>query len=254
MKKFLDPARCSQYVPDVSSAPTATVLSSLPDPQPDRRDTGAPAPSRTGRLLGFLRKVVGYGKELAVSLQQRVAPCSCSYHLVTVMRNFGTVDIGLILACITRALLRASALEARLVSRGDQPDDAPALARINPERRSRPAQRSDQDADPTVVQMPTPEKLAAQIRHRPAGAVLADICFDLGIGTNHPLWPELRSVINENGGNATALMLRIFKRERKAMEHGRTGVWAPKPVPLFPPLFPPEPPAPLAAASGAGPP
>jgi hypothetical protein len=243
------------------AAPTAAVLSSLPDPPPDRPAPSAPTPSRTGRLLGFLRKVIGYGKELSASLQQRVAPCPCSYHFITVMRNFGTVDIALILASITRALLRASALEARLISRGDQPDDAPALARITPERRPRPArppaQQSDPNADPTVVQMPTPENIAAQIRHRAAGAVLADICFDLGIGTNHPLWPELRSVINENGGNATALMLRIFKREHKAMEHGRTGVWAPKPVPLFPAQFPPEPPAwpaPLAAASGAGPP
>jgi hypothetical protein len=250
----------------VRTSPAPAGLPDLPDPQLDRADTGTPAPNRAGRLLGFLRKVIGYGKELAASLQQRAAPCP--EHVVRVMRDFGTADIGLILASITRALLRAAALEARVASRGDQPDDVPAPARAIPERLPRPTPRhtrlpagqSDTDADPRIVRMPTPEKIAAQIRRRPAGAVLADICFDLGIGTNHPLWPELRSVINENGGNAVALMLRIFRRERKAMEHGRTGVWADDPVPLFLTPFPPAPPAwlvpnaPSAAASGAGPP
>jgi hypothetical protein len=261
MKIVLVPVLGLCYESCMGPSPTAAVLSSLPDPPTDRPDTSVPASSRAGRLMGFLRKVVGYGKEIAASLRQRVSPCPCAYHLVTVMRNFGTVDIGLILASITRALLRAEALEARLVSRGDQPDDAPARTRATPARLPRPArppaQQHDTDAEPAVLRMPTPEAIAAQIRRRPVGAVLADICFDLGIGTNHPLWPELRTVINENGGNATALMLRIFKRERKAMEHGRTGVWADKPVPLFPdqPITAPSAwTVPLAAASGADPP
>jgi hypothetical protein len=242
---------------------TPADVTTCPVPPPDGPDTSAPPPSRAKRLLNVLRKVIGYGKEIAASLQQRVSPCP--KNVVTVMRNFGTVDIGLILASITRALLRASALEARVVSRGDQPDDAPVAVRAIPERQPRstarltrlPAEPSDTEADPRVVRMPTPQEIAAQIRRRPAGAVLADICFDLGIGTNHPLWPELRTVIDENGGNSTALMLAFFRREGKGMKHGRTGVWADDPVPLYPAQCPPAPaawPAPLAAASGAGPP
>jgi hypothetical protein len=113
----------------MSAAPTPAALPHLPDPPPDRPVPSAQKPSRAGRLLNVLRKLIGYGKEVAAALQKRVSPCPCSYHLVTVTRNFGTADIGLILASITRALLRATALEARLVSRGDRPDDAPVTAR-----------------------------------------------------------------------------------------------------------------------------
>jgi hypothetical protein len=241
----------------VSATPTTTGPSSLPDPQQDRPVTDAQAPSRAGRLLGVLRKLIDYGKGLAASLQQRASPSP--EHLVIVTRNFGTADIGLILAYITRALLRAAALEARLVSRGDRPDAAPACAGAASERRPRrtrpPAEQCDKDVDPRVVHLPTPEKIAAQIRRRRAGAVLADICYDLGISTNHPLWRDLRSVINENGGDFTALMIRIFRRDGKAMAGGRTGVWAPAPAQsaLSPPALP-APCAPLVLVSGTRPP
>jgi hypothetical protein len=216
-------------------------------------------------MLNVLRKLIDYGREIATSLQQRVSPCPCSYHLVTVARNFGTADFGLILASITRALLRAAALEAWLVSRGDRPDEAtvPARAPSEPQPRSPtspPAERCDKDPAPRVVRMPTPQNIAAQLRRRPAGAVLADICFDLGITTRHPLLQQLRSVIKENGGDFTRLLLAIFRRERKAMAQGRTGVWSPTFAPtapvqsdLTPPAWP-APHAPLAAASGADPP
>ncbi|HVC59306.1 MAG TPA: hypothetical protein VND19_02935 [Acetobacteraceae bacterium] len=245
----------------MSAAPNAAAPPDLPDPQPDRPAAGTPAPSRTGRLLGVLRKLIDYGKQLAASLQQHASPAN----LAVVTRNFGTADIGLILAYITRALLRAAALEARLVSRGDRPDEAPARASTASERRRPrpgrpPAEQSDKDADPRVVRMPTPEKIAAQIRRRPAGAVLADICLDLGITTSHPLLQELRAVINANGGDFTALLLAIFRRDRKAMAGGRTGVWSSTPAQpaLAPPALAPPPwpapCAPLAPASGAGPP
>ncbi len=244
----------------MSAAPNTAAPPDLPDPQPDRPAAGTPAPSRTGRLRCVLRKLIDYGKELAASLQQHVSPTN----LAVVTRNFGTADIGLILACITRALLRAAALEAWLVSRGDRPDDAPARARASSERQPRagqpPAERRDGDADPRVVRMPTPEKIAAQIRRRPAGAVLADICLDLGIAPSHPLWQELRSVINENGGNFTGLLIAIFRRDRKAIAGRRADAGSPALAPpaiapsaIAPPAWP-APCAPLARASGAGPP
>jgi hypothetical protein len=246
----------------MSAAPNAAAPPDLPDPQPDRPAAGTPGLSRTGRLRCVLRKLIDYGKELASALrrQQHISPAN----LIILTLDFGTADIGLILAYITRALLRAAALEARLVSRGDRRDDAPARVRDSSARRPRPgqppAEQRDKDADPRVVGMPTPEKIAALIRRRPAGSVLAEICFDLGIGTRHPLWQELWSVIDANGGNAHGLLIAMCRRERKVIAARRTGAGAPAlllpalaPPALAPPAWP-APCAPLAAASGAGPP
>jgi hypothetical protein len=60
-------------------------------------------PSRVGRLPDLVRKLVEYGKELAATLRQP----SVTTDLAAATRPFGTRDIALILARITRGLLRA---------------------------------------------------------------------------------------------------------------------------------------------------
>jgi hypothetical protein len=58
--------------------------------------------------------------------------------------------------------------------------------------------------DPVV---PTPEQIAAKVRRQPIGAVLADICRDLGIAPSHPLWDELHLAVTEYGGNYVRLVM-----------------------------------------------
>ena len=99
-------------------------------------------------------------------------------------------------------------------------------------------------ADPRLAGLPTQEELAAELRRRPIGAVLADICRDLGIVPADPLWPELMSVISENGGNVTRLFLDISKRVIRAIFD---------PPAIAPPAWSAPWPQ-LAPASGAGPP
>src|SRR5271165_1667752 len=67
--------------------------------------------SRFRRVLDVVRKLIDYGKDLATTLQQRAAS-----DLAAVTFPFDTRDIGLILARITRGLLLANALEARVVA------------------------------------------------------------------------------------------------------------------------------------------
>jgi hypothetical protein len=81
-----------------------------PTTEPDPHRAGADIPTRIGRVLCLVRKLIDYGKELAATVQQRAAASG----FVPFVRPFGTADLADILARITRGVRRAAALEARL--------------------------------------------------------------------------------------------------------------------------------------------
>lgn len=89
-------------------------------------------PSRVVRLVGLVRRLIDYGRELAATLHQRAAA-----DLLTLACDFGTRDLPLILASITRGLLRARALEARLERSAARLDAEPAPRDPPAQRRSR---------------------------------------------------------------------------------------------------------------------
>jgi hypothetical protein len=189
-------------------------------------------PSRAGRLLGLVRRLVDYGRQLAATLHQRAAADPRS-----VMRSFGISDLALIVLRIKRGLLRAEALEARLVQcarRLDaerKPRAAPAQRKPSPTRSAMPP-AEDPDAP---FALPTEAEIAAWVRRRPIGAVIADICRDLGIMCDHPLWRELQDAIIGERGNYVRLVREIIGRTARLIAEA----W-----------FPSAPPAP----AGTGPP
>ncbi len=195
-----------------------------------------PKPSRASGLLALVRALVDYGRHLATTFRANPHP-------------FAASDIALILARITSGILRAEALEARIVrnaARLDAPP-APTPPRAASHRQSPPTDTATiHDAvvpglDPGI-RLPTPEQIAIEVRRRPIGAVIADICRDLGIMPSHPLWRELSSAIIRYGGNLARLVKDICDR---AFQHPAS------PWPLASPLAPaPQSPA----SSGAGPP
>ena len=186
---------------------SAAVTAPTTQPHPASADQ----PSHSGRLLNLVRRLIDHGKQLAASFQQG----TLTNDLASATRGFGTRDIALILARITQGLLRATALEARIV-RGaahldaePRPFTAPAL------RQSRPAQPSAPRAekpDPRLALLPSPEQIAAEVRRRPIGAVIADICRDLGITANHPLWREISDLVIWHGGNLATMFKDLCRR------------------------------------------
>jgi hypothetical protein len=162
-----------------------------------------PKPSRAGRLIALVRHLIDYGRQLAATLRGDPAPAT---------------DIALILARITNGLLRAELLEARIIRTAVQLDAGPAPPRAPAHRRSLPpaaAQPTEAAGSPGLdprMSLPTPEQIAAEVRRRPIGSVIADICRDLGIMPNHPLWPELRELIIRHGGNLANLVKDILDR------------------------------------------
>jgi hypothetical protein len=195
----------------VSTAPATAALPDDPAPPPDRAAGNAPEPTRTGHLIGFLHRLVDYGKSLARLVQQRTgSPVPAS-----VAGMFGTMNAALILMRIVRGLQLAAALEARLrahplrESVTPMPVRAPSDCAPCPAQPSRPRVRH---VAPELPDMPTPAEIAEAARHRPIGAVVADICRDLGIVQSHPLWGEAMMIVTEFGGDLVALVKDIVDR------------------------------------------
>jgi hypothetical protein len=187
-------------------------------------------------LLDLVRKLIDYGKELAATLNQRTA--DNPYFAVL---TFGTNDLALILARITRGLQRANALEARLVRHAARPERSLAPTRSAPSDKPRPARPAPPRAETILSQMPTEEQIAAAARRRPIGAVIADICRDLAIRPSHPLWREIQKAINRHGGSYVRLLKDALKTHFQLAAEL---------------VAPPEPPSPLPspALASTGPP
>jgi hypothetical protein len=183
-------------------------------------------PSRIGRVVNLVRKLIAYGKQLADTVQRRAAaPGFASW-----AKPFGTADLAVILARITSGLRRAAALEARLGQRAARGHDlAPTPIRLPAERESRPTrriappdtqpqpepQRAGASQDPRLARLPTEEEIAAEVRRRPIGAVIVDICRDLGIAPgdlDRPFWDEISHVIIMYGGSLARFVRDLSER------------------------------------------
>src|SRR5271166_2939186 len=183
---------------------SAAANTPLPTTAPDPSQAGAARPSRVERLLNLVRKLIDYGKELVTTLRER----STTIDLAAIARPFGTRDIAVILARITHGLLLADALEARLVE-GPANLEPPRFSAPRAQPRPRAAQPAPRPAEPAasrLASLPTLEQIAAEVRRRPIGAVLVDICCDLGILPSHPLWPELSRLVLLCGGGLVTLI------------------------------------------------
>ena len=212
-----------------ASAPAPTTQPGLWPHSSDRR-------GRLARLIGVVRNLIGYGKELAAALQAR----GLTDRPAGAVACFGTRDIALILSRIAVALLRADALEAKLLRAAARPDPKPAAPRTPSERGPRaPRQAAEPDeadaSDPT--HLPTPEQIAAEIRRKRVGAVIADICRDLGIVPSHPLWRDLNLAVIMNGGGLMVLFKDVCRRTH-ATWHELTNALAAPSAPSLPSLEP----------------
>jgi hypothetical protein len=228
----------------MTTAPTTAALPNNPDPPPDQAPASATAPTRTGRVLGVLHKLINHGKNLLHTLQQCAAGAALPN---TLPRNFGTFNVVLILSRIVRGLRLAAALEARLVAHPIRAAAAPAQVRAPSERPPRIAPPSDpriaRAAFP-LPNIPTAQDIAAALRHRSVGVVIAEICRDLGIVPSHPLWNEIMAVVTEFGGSFVRLLKDTLNRIGAWFLEAAAREQSGRPVPWAPAL----------AATGTGPP
>ena len=208
-------------------------------------------PARIAALLHTVRILLFYGRHLAETATQR----SASTDFNAVAACFGTGRLDAILAHLQRGILRAMALEHVLLARAARGRDIGAGApRVRTtETPAAPADPladppapADQPADPAVAPasqpaeapavrnpaarpfrpagwnnpelfMPTLEQLEAQVRRRPIGRTLVDICLDLAVVPGFcagPFWNELFDSIRMHGGSVGTLMQEKLRREK----------------------------------------
>ena len=184
----------------MSAAPLTAETGAASGPQDQGRN-------RYGRLLGLVRRIIDHGRELVATMKRQNTPSPSG----EVARRFGTFNLTLIIARITRGLAIAAGLESRLLR-------ARPAQRANPNRPARPARprparppvTSQSEDDAALLRaMPSAEEIAERIRHRAPGAVIVEICRDLGIHADHPLWPEIRDAIILHDGSL-ARMVRVW--------------------------------------------
>jgi len=217
---------------------------------------GRTIPARIAALLHTVRILLGYGRHLAETAPHRAA--STDFNAVAAC--FGTGRLCAIMAHLQRGLLRAMALERVLLARAargrdigcvaasehvtatayqaagpadppaepagspaDPPAEQPTEAQVarKAARRSRPAGWNNPE-----LFMPTLEELEAQVRRRPLGRTLVEICLDLAVVPGFctgAFWNELFDSIRLHGGSVATLMQEKLRREEAfSKEQDRT--------------------------------
>lgn len=191
---------------------SAAANTAEPTQHPDPPQDQAPIPesTRTTRLLGVVQALIAFGKQLAATLQS--SPSADTLFWIT--GRFGTTDIKLILARITRGLRLAAALETKLASRADraQPIRASGTSSPRKPRSRRPETPRQNNEDSVLANLPTSEEIAEQLRRYPVHVVLRKLCSDLGIIGADPLWQDIQRVLDENGGSSLALWKEMMDR------------------------------------------
>jgi hypothetical protein len=199
-------------------------------------DEPAPIPERTAALLRVVRVLLGYGRHLADTLRERAAAPG----FAAIAACFGTANLSPILAHLHRGILRAAALERVLLARAATGRDL-----AFPKPRVRTADKPPAPTDPTTYRQavapaprpgapppartlpgpdhpanfhtPTLEELEAQVRRRPIGRTIVDICLDLGVVPGlctSAFWNEMFDFVRCYGGSIAALVLERWRREQ----------------------------------------
>jgi hypothetical protein len=202
----------------MTTQPPRPALNNGPDPSQDGPEP-QPTPSRSAHLRSLVQALIAFASTLVDNLAAPAHPNADA----AIARRFGTTNLALITARITRGLLMAMALNRRL-ARVAQQLDKPAAQNTSvraialstkpaqPRAPRPPAPQPDADDAALLARLPTAEEIAGQIRHRPIGRVIEDICRDLGILPSDPLWQQLQLPIIINGGNLVRLFKQVSKR------------------------------------------
>ncbi len=198
-----------------------------PPPDPPQVRPGRPVPEGIAEVLAIVQILLAYGRHLAATLEHRAAgPC-----FAVIAQFFGTARLPTIRARLARGLLRAQALQRVLLARAARGRDlVPLKPRTYAPRAAQPAGATPAEAIPQPPParcadaprapdpdaLPTLEQLEAEIRRRPIGRAVADICRDFGVSPSlceGRVWLAISCTLMWYRGNLPSLMKELRRRE-----------------------------------------
>lgn len=177
-----------------------------------------PSPRVTERagVLSLVRALLAYGRDLVASLQNRDNPDPPA----DIARRFGSLTLALIITRITRGLKLAEALERRL-RRPCPPPPPPRSVKVAvPASPRAPRRPRPDESEELLAGLPSEREIARRVRGRPIGAVIQEICRDLGINGEHPLWRDVLMAITAHGGSRVRMLEAIMQRTRDGLAAG----------------------------------
>ena len=192
-------------------------------------------PAGIGHLLYVVHMLIAYASCIAM----KVEACAVSGDLTRVAAPFGTLDPAAIILRICRGLRRALALEELLKQRAAQGRDIAPIPPRAPAQRSGSGEgkRRGNGRKPDDGRVPSVAEIAAEVRRRPPGAVIAMICRDIGItpaDLSDDEWEALRRAILDYGGTTACIMPAVERRCTAEFTAWTADTAQPRP---FPALF-----------------
>ena len=162
-------------------------------------------PAGIAQVLYVLRFLIDYACHVAAFAEE----CAMHGDIRPVAVPFGKgITIEALIIRVARGLKRALALRDMLQQRAETGCDIERVQR----RASGPGGRSSPDGEtdkpPHVERLPSAAEIAAELEHRPIGAIVADICHDIGIvpsDLTREQWHALQAVISTYGGSQAKL-------------------------------------------------
>jgi len=191
-------------------------------------------PDNISGILIVLHVLLGYARHLSLTLERR----STRWGFSVIAQFFGTARLPVIRARLARGILRIMALQRVLFARAmhgrdvrytnpwtreppaPKPPAPPSTEAEPPPPQKKRTRRSYADTTPDLDHLPTLAELEAEIRRRPIGAAITDICCDLGIFPSlcwMPFWDALLPVMAWSGGSLTKLWKTLQRHQREFM-------------------------------------
>jgi len=184
----------------------AAILSEpAPTPDTDRAAIRKAVPAGIAQVLYVVRFLISF----ACHMGRLAEECAMRGDLRPATKPFPkTIEIEALIIRIARGLKRALALRDMLQQRAATGCDIEPVQRrpSGPGGRSSPDRETDKP--PHVERLPSAAEIAAELEHRPIGAIVADICHDIGIvpsDLTREQWHALQAVISTYGGSQAKL-------------------------------------------------